>query len=69
MSTEMRRQLRSLEGMDVSLALSDGSRLDDVSLVSARSSTLWIFDGGQDVFVPLTKVLDVWPSQQARSAA
>jgi hypothetical protein len=69
MSTEMRRQLRRLEGTDVSLALSDGSRLDDVSLVSARGSTLWIFDGGRDVFVPVSKVLDVWPSQRARSAA
>ena len=69
MSTEMRRQLRRLEGTGVSLALSDGSRLDDVSLVSARSSTLWIFDGGQDVFVPVDRVLDVWPSQQMSSAA
>jgi len=69
MNPERRRQLQRLEGLGVCLALSDGSRLDDVSLVSARGSKLWVFDTGQDIFIPVEHVLDVWPSQQISSAA
>ena len=63
MTTQRRRELRRFEGQCVSVALSDGSRLDDVSLVSASGRTLWIFHGGQDVFVPVAKVIDFWASQ------
>lgn len=66
MTAEKRRELHKLEGLPVHLSLADGSRLDDVALVSARSVTLWIFDNGRDVFVPVADVVDVWP---ARSAA
>jgi hypothetical protein len=69
MTVDKRRELRSLEGRPVHLALVDGSRLDDVALVSARSVTLWIFDNGQDVFVPVADVVDVWPATQGRPAA
>ena len=62
MTAEKRRQLRSFEGSSVNLALADGSRLDDVSLVSARGTTLWIFENGEDRFVPVAKVIDAWPS-------
>jgi hypothetical protein len=62
MTIEKRRELRRFEGSTVSLALADGSRLDDVSLVSARGVTLWIFAGGEDRFVPVTSVIDAWPS-------
>ena len=37
MTVEKRRELRRFEGSSVNLALADGSRLDDVSLVSARA--------------------------------
>ena len=63
MTVQRRRELRRLEGLTVNLALVDGSRLDDVSLVSAHGVNVWIYDGGEDVFVPLTKVIDFWPSQ------
>ena len=63
MTAEKRRELQRFEGSTVSLALADGSRLDDVSLVSARGTTLWIFDGGEDRFVPVAKVIDAWPSR------
>lgn len=63
MTVEKRRQLRRLEGLSINLSLADGSRLDDVSLVSARGMTLWVFDAGQDVFVPVAKVVDFWPSE------
>jgi hypothetical protein len=54
--------LRRLEGRSVNLALVDGSRLDDVNLVSAHGGNVWIFDGGEDVFVPVATVIDFWPS-------
>jgi hypothetical protein len=65
MTVEKRRELRRFEGLSVNLALADGSRLDDVSLVSARGRSLWIFAGGEDRFVPVTAVIDAWPSTAA----
>ena len=64
MTAERRRELRRLEGLGVNLALADGSRLDDVSLVSAHGLRLWIFDRGEDVFVPVSNVIDFWPAQR-----
>lgn len=65
MTVQKRRELRGFEGSSVSLALADGSRLDDVSLVSARGTTLWIFASGEDRFVPVTAVIDAWPTTVA----
>ncbi len=62
MTAEKRRELHRFESSTVSLALSDGTRLDDVNLVSARGLTLWIFDGGEDMFVPVAQVIDAWSS-------
>jgi hypothetical protein len=47
-------QLRGLEGRQVSLALRDGSRIDDCQLVSAgraETRSMWIFTQGVDVFL------------------
>lgn len=63
MTAEKRRELHRYEGSSVNLALVDGSRLDDVSLISARGLTLWIFDGGEDAFVPMADVIDIWASE------
>ena len=55
--------LRTLEGRQVSLALADGSRHDDVTLVSAgrgRTPTLWVYMSGIDLFVPRHDVIDAW---------
>jgi hypothetical protein len=51
-----------LEGRRVSLALADGSRLDDCELVSAGhgAHTLWLYVNGGDVFVPVAEVTDAW---------
>jgi hypothetical protein len=51
-----------LEGRRISLALVDGSRLDDCELVSAGhgAATLWLFLNGNDVFVPVSDVTDAW---------
>jgi hypothetical protein len=51
-----------LEGRRVSVALTDGSRLDDCELVSAGhgTATLWLFVNGDDVFVSVSDVTDAW---------
>ncbi len=69
MTIERRRELRSLEGSNVHLALADGSRLDDVMLVSGHGLKVWIFYNGGDVFVPLADVIDFWSADRMRSAA
>ena len=47
----------------MSLALADGSRIDDCELVSVgsgRRGHLWVHANGADAFVPLSKVADIW---------
>ena len=56
-------QLLSLEGRRVSLALRDGSRIDDAQLVSSGRGdvrTVWVFTNGIDAFLPLSEVVAVW---------
>jgi len=68
MDLNLMRQLRLLEGHQVSVALRGGSRIDDCQLVSAgrrATKTLWLYDG-QDLFVPLQQVIDVWESPLGR---
>jgi hypothetical protein len=68
MSRKTMSELRSLEGRQVSVALADGSRIDDCQLVSAGRpgvQTLWVFCNGADRFVPLLLVLEVWELQAA----
>ncbi|HEV8627935.1 MAG TPA: hypothetical protein VG034_26155 [Acidimicrobiia bacterium] len=60
--------LHVLEGQQVSVALRNGSRIDDCQLVSAgraATTTLWLFSNGADVFVPLGDVVDVWEAHAA----
>jgi hypothetical protein len=68
MSNERLNQLRVLEGWHVSVALRDGSRIDDCQLVSVgRSgvSTVWLFVGGRDVFLSFNDLVDVWEIRPA----
>jgi hypothetical protein len=56
-------KLTTLEGRQVSVALRNGDRLDDVQLVSAgrnRVGTLWLFTNGADTFIEVEDVIDVW---------
>ena len=52
-----------LEGRQVSVALDDGSRLDDCQLVSYgrhNVATVWLVADGADVFIPVGRVVDIW---------
>ena len=63
MTNERIAAIRLLEGRQVSVALTDGSRIDDGQLVSAvfhRTADLWLFSNGADRFVPVADVVDVW---------
>ena len=67
-------ELRKFEGQQVSVALADGSRIDDCSLVSAgrgRAGTMWVFVNGIDAFIHLTDVVAVWEAtpRPGRTAA
>jgi hypothetical protein len=55
--------LKALEGGQVSLALADGSRIDDCQLVSAgrgRTGTLWVYTNGCDAFLSAEDIVDLW---------
>jgi hypothetical protein len=54
--------VRYLEGRHVSVALADGSRIDDCELVSGGHGIeqLWLYTNGADVFLPFEHVTDLW---------
>ena len=63
MTMQGRTQLRSLEGHRVNVSLADGSRIDDCQLISTarnRRPRLWLYTNGQDLFVALDEIADVW---------
>ena len=54
--------IRYLEGRQVTVVLSDGSRIDDCELVSAGRhgvGSVWLYADGTDTFVALIDVVDV----------
>jgi hypothetical protein len=56
-------ELRDLEGRHVCVALADGSRIDDCSLLCSgrwQADTLWVFTNGGDAFIPIDDVVAVW---------
>ena len=57
------RSLQGMEGRQVSVALRNGNRIDDCQLVSApraSTATVWLFSNGDDLFVSLADVIDIW---------
>jgi hypothetical protein len=61
--TTTQKKLRELEGRRVSVALVDGSRIDDAALVSTGrgpTRTLWIYTNCEDAFIPMAQILEVW---------
>ncbi|MGH9150604.1 MAG: hypothetical protein ACRD0D_10285 [Acidimicrobiales bacterium] len=61
-------ELKRLQGQRVSIALVDGSRIDDCTLVSAGRAKVWVFSAGADRFVPLAEVVEVWEPRTGRAA-
>lgn len=56
-------QAGELQGRQVSVALADGSRIDDCQLVSCARpnvATMWLVADGADLFVPVDRVVDIW---------
>jgi hypothetical protein len=54
---------KDLEGYRVSIALVNGSRIDDSELISAGrrgDDRLWLYSNGADTFVSLAEVADLW---------
>ena len=63
MTSRQAYDLRTYEGRRVSMALGDGSRLDDCMLVSVGrggAASAWLANGDNDVFVPWADVVAVW---------
>jgi hypothetical protein len=63
MMRERSVSLLSLEGRRVSVAFQDGSRIDECQLISAgrgRLRSLWLFVDGEDLFIAIADVVDVW---------
>lgn len=52
--------VQSFEGRQVNVAMTDGSVMGPVPLVLARRNTLWVVADGEDTFVPLDRVVNVW---------
>ena len=65
----MQVDVRSLEGRRVNVALADGSVMGPVPLVLARRNTLWVVADGEDTFVPLDRVVNVWHAPAVGSTA
>jgi len=62
-ATTGQSHLAELEGRQVSVALDDGSRIDDCQLVSfgrQNVTTVWLVADGADVFIPVDRVVDIW---------
>jgi hypothetical protein len=63
MTNNRQSKLRSLQGRRVTLALRNGTRIDEAQLVSAGSGEaqyLWLFENRADRFVPLDEVRELW---------
>jgi hypothetical protein len=72
MTKQQVRALRLMEGRQVSVALSNGARIDDCQLVSGgrnRAASIWLFANGHDVFAALSDVVDVWETNTDRLRA
>jgi hypothetical protein len=65
-----RQRLRELEGRIVGIALDGGERIDECHLISvaARRRSVWAFENGRDIFIPLEAIRDCWEVAAPRAA-
>jgi hypothetical protein len=64
--------LKSLEGRQVSVAFTDGSRIENCRLVSwgrRPSQRLWLFVNGRDAFLWPADVVAIWECPSRTPAA
>ena len=66
MKRGMQFDVQKLEGRTVNVSLADGSVMGPVPLVLARQNSLWVVADGEDTFVPLDRVVDVWDAPPFR---
>ena len=69
MTRDVAAKLVHLEGRRVSVAFTDGSRLDDCELVSTGhhgTRTVWLYANGTDVFASPEDVIDIWEVRPPR---
>ncbi len=69
MNAQQRTRLLDLQGRMVHLALADGSRIDDAVLMYAGRRRIWVFLNGEDTFISLHELVDVWETRPLRTAA
>lgn len=58
------KELRQLEGQEVRVALTNGSRIDQCEVVSVgrgQVGTLWAFVNGSDLFIPFGEIAEIRP--------
>jgi hypothetical protein len=57
-----RARLRQLQGYVVGMALATGERIDECHLISIRGrcGRVWVYENGQDVFIPVETIRDCW---------
>jgi hypothetical protein len=62
MTRKRLHELVGLEGRQVGISLTDGSRIDDCQLVFAGNDRVWVFVNGQDEWLSSSAVCDFWES-------
>jgi hypothetical protein len=64
-----RAELHRLQDRVVGMALATGERIDECRLISiSPRGRVWVFDGGQDVFIPVAVIRDCWEVCSRRAA-
>ena len=72
MAEQIHQTLRHLEGRQVGLVLTDGSRILEAELISAGRpglSSVWILIDGTDNFIPVLTVTEGWDMTSNHQAA
>jgi hypothetical protein len=69
MRGQQTNDMRKLEGRAVNVRLADGSVLGRVPLVLARRGSVWVVHDGEDLFLPLDRVVEVSDAPPFRATA
>ncbi len=62
-------ELRQLQGRVVGVALANGDGIDEGRLISiSPRGRIWVYVGGEDVFLPVAIIRDCWEVHSRRAA-